>query len=99
MVVSSNPWRRNRPMAAARMRARVSSLLAFGFKLIQHLADGNSGRSPTGARRRWNPHGPLPVPSALAEAVEEIQIEEVHDPQHQQYHANLIADQFDGLPR
>src|SRR5438477_2180136 len=52
MVVASNPWRRNRSIAAARMRARVSSLFAFAFigSPVEHPASTSGPRCGWGER-------------------------------------------------
>src|SRR5262249_43416403 len=91
MVVSSNPLRRKRSMAASRMRARVSSLLEVGFISIQYSTDGS--RLGAVALEAFA------VAATAAEPVEDVQVREMHEAEHHENRANLVADQFDGLAR
>src|SRR5262245_48782970 len=91
MVVSSNPLRRKRSMAASRIRARVSSLLEVGFISIQYSTDGSRfGSSMAQA---------FVVTATAAQAIEDVQVREMHQPQNQQNRADLVGHEFDSLAR
>src|SRR5262245_24731339 len=89
MVVSSNPLRRKRSMAASRIRARVSSLFEVGFISIQYSTDG-SGFGTV-------PLQPIAIVATAAQAVEDVQIREMHQPQNQENPADLVGHEFDSL--